>query len=596
MARSCGIHIDQRHFHLVALDGSAKKHKLLLRASGTIPLDQDPVEAVASQLRELIKSNKLNIDNAGLAVDSGLAAFRQLTVPFDDAEKTEQIIKFEIEGDLPQWDIDDVIVDFHVLSSTPGVESRLLVTALPKARLERQLLACERGNIEADEAELDGTALFNAASSAGVTSPDSAQVLVYVGDSTTTVVVVDSDRLVSMRAIRIGALPVGPSAFDPVHGAEEEEEDSVDEHGEPQASEAPLPVAVQRPTGMQPQTIARIRREIGRSLEAAQTENEIEAIYLTGHHLEGLGDEPLQDIPFQPLQVFSEDEAPLEDSGLLTVAYGAALRALGGGQLKPRLRREELRFTGTFERLELPLAVLGLLLCTLLGVMAIVLHKRMGWRDAGTPGDPGDMSLWMSSGVTALLGDSKEGIPARLSDPPKKIKDYALRAAAGDGGTIPKYNQIRLLNQMMGDEIKRLQVIAGEITNEVPPQSALQGGLLVLESLYSQRDDLGRFSVRSFDSSYERGSGARREDQVVVNLDMDFFASSEALASGNFAKFRNQLLSEPWCLEFPDKKSDPFEEEGGGLAYRGLVIKVDVARFLDDQQAARLAAQEVAAQ
>lgn len=593
MARSCGIHIDQRHFHLVALEGSAKKHKLLLRASGTIPLDQDPVEAVASQLRELIKSSKLNIDNAGLAVDSGLAAFRRLTVPFDDAEKTEEIIKFEIEGDLPQWDIDDVIVDFHVLASTPGVESHLLVTALPKARLERQLLACERGNIEADEAELDGTALFNAASSAEVTGPGSAQVLVYVGDSTTTVVVVDDGRLVSMRAIRIGALPVGPSVFDQVKERPEDEDDEAEEaSAAPSAEAAPEPPS----TVLQPQTIARIRREIGRTLEGAQTEHEIEAIYLTGYPVLGLGDEPLQEIPFLPLEVFPADAEPLENSGLLTVAYGAALRALGGGKLKPRLRREELRFTGTFERLELPLAVLGLLLCTLLGVMAIVLHKRIGWRDAGTPGDPGDMALWMNSGVTALLGDSKEGIPARLTDPPKRVKDYALRAVSGDGGTITKYNQIRLLNQMLSDEIKRLKVKVGEITNEEPPQSALQGGLLVLESLYSQRDDLGRFSIRSFDAKYERGSGAKREEQVVVTLDMDFFAGSEALASSNFAKFRTQLLSEPWCLDFPDKKSDPFQEEGGGLAYRGLVIKVDVAQYLADQLAARLAAQEVASQ
>ena len=124
MARSCGIHIDQRRFHVVALDGGSKKHKVLAACSGEIPFDEDPVQAVSSALREIVKSEKLNPDSVGLAVDSGMASFRTLTVPFDDRSKIEDIIKYEVESDLPQWDIDDVIVDFLVLDSTPGVRDR----------------------------------------------------------------------------------------------------------------------------------------------------------------------------------------------------------------------------------------------------------------------------------------------------------------------------------------------------------------------------------------------------------------------------------------------------------------------------------------
>jgi len=59
------------------------------------------------------------------------------------------------------------------------------------------------------------------------------------------------------------------------------------------------------------------------------------------------------------------------------------LRELGGGLLQPRLRREDLRFTGKFERLELPLAVFSLLLFTLLAVQLIVINKQILWRDEG---------------------------------------------------------------------------------------------------------------------------------------------------------------------------------------------------------------------
>jgi len=189
MSRSCGIHIDQRRFHAVVLDGGSKKHRVVATITGEIPFEDDPVEAVAEELRAFVKSNKIKVDNVVLAVDSGMAAFRTLTVPFDDRSKIEDIIKFEIESDLPQWDIDDVIVDFLVLGTKPGVESSLLVTGIPKPRLERQLAACDRGGLEAQDAELDGTALFEAASATGALSEQAAQVLVHVGDSTTTVVV-----------------------------------------------------------------------------------------------------------------------------------------------------------------------------------------------------------------------------------------------------------------------------------------------------------------------------------------------------------------------------------------------------------------------
>ena len=64
MARSCGIHIDQRRFHLVALDGSARKHRVIARASGEIPFDVDPVDAVSEALREIVKGEKLDPEEA----------------------------------------------------------------------------------------------------------------------------------------------------------------------------------------------------------------------------------------------------------------------------------------------------------------------------------------------------------------------------------------------------------------------------------------------------------------------------------------------------------------------------------------------------
>ncbi len=93
MASACGIHIDQTRFRLVALEGSAKKHRITTQASIGIPAGEDPAAFVTAELKRLVKENKLGSENVALAVDSGLAAFRTLTLPFDDASKIEEVIK-----------------------------------------------------------------------------------------------------------------------------------------------------------------------------------------------------------------------------------------------------------------------------------------------------------------------------------------------------------------------------------------------------------------------------------------------------------------------------------------------------------------------
>src|SRR5688572_23533388 len=144
MSQSIGIHLGERTFHLLALEGGLKKHKVLCAVSGEIPVGEDAAQSLVDQLRELAKEHKLKADSVYLAIDSGVAAFRNLTLPFDDQAKIEEVLKFEVEGNLPQFDIDQVVVDFLVLNSKPGVESSLLVTAVPKDRLGAALKVCER--------------------------------------------------------------------------------------------------------------------------------------------------------------------------------------------------------------------------------------------------------------------------------------------------------------------------------------------------------------------------------------------------------------------------------------------------------------------
>src|SRR6185369_10179566 len=96
------------------------------------------------------------------------------------------------------------------------------------------------------------------------------------------------------------------------------------------------------------QAIRRIRRELGRTISAARTVHPIEAVYVCGYELGGLEGAPILDVPVKKLDVFgprdgaeSGESAQMPTGGSeLVVAYGAALRQIGGATLTPSLRRE----------------------------------------------------------------------------------------------------------------------------------------------------------------------------------------------------------------------------------------------------------------
>lgn len=579
MAAACGIHIDQRRFHFVGLEGNAKKHRIVAHASGEIAPGDDPVDVVAAALRDFGKRNKVAHDNVALAVDSGLAAFRTLTLPFDDPAKIEEVIKFEVENDLPQWDIDQVIVDFLVIDSKPGVQSTLLVTALPKERLATQLEACERGGLEATEAELDGTALFNAASVAGLLGDESAQILLHVGDASTTVVVADGGRLTSIRAIRAGGSP-------PLLRAAAGEEADVDvEAGEEGERDDEAAIDAAAAAERLAKTSQRIQREVARTISAARTAHPIEAVYVCGSPLPGLSG-TIADVPVQPLDAVPAAEG-LEDPRALTIAFGAAVHQLGAGGVSPHLRREDLRFTGKLERLELPLAVFGLLLFTLVFVQWIVQRKQIEWRDEGdlSREEPyeGDMQIWLRASNGYMLPDPETGYTGRLLEVPDDVAAYVRTAEAGDDHERTKFQEIRRIKTLLGSHVRDKQAELGQISDITQPQSALEALTLVMGVVDGLGPQVGRFAVRGAEANYVPGTRNQGE-YILVKLDMDFFAADSVTATEHYTKMFNELKAQPWCIEYKPRQTDPFDDDSG-ISVEGVEVSVDLTKVVREQEA-----------
>lgn len=569
MSQSIGIHLGERRYHVVALEGSLKKHRLVCAASGEIPPGPEGAREVSEELRALAKRHKLKADSVYLAIDAGVAAFRMLTLPFDDRAKIEEVLKFEVESDLPQYDIEQVVVDFLVLSTKPGVESNLLVTAVPKERLSAALALCEKGGLEALDAELEGTALFDAAFESGVLVEEQGTVLIHVGDTSTTVAVADGRRLASLRAIRVGA---GAAARPPVASGEARPE------GEGEAEAAPDVAPALDDPARAAATAQRVRRELVRTLSGARTASAIQQVFVCGQVPPGLIGDTLLDVPVQALPL---PLAEVENPAHQVVAYGAALRGFAGGTLRPSLRREELRFSGKFERLELPLAVFSLLLFTLLFVRFIVLEKQLEWRDEGNlAADPplkGDLQIWLERNNERLFPDPKDPRPVRLTNPPEKLARLAAEAEAGRIADRTKFQEILDIRGEQKKEIDRLSRELGQVSEIKQPQSALTASTLVM-NLVAGMGETARIGIRKFEARFQSGS-ANRNDHVVVTLDLDFFGANSLEATRNYNQLEKAFKDQPWCQEF-DGKSSKVLDGDKGIQVDGLGILVNVDRAL----------------
>jgi Tfp pilus assembly PilM family ATPase len=518
------------------------------------------VDAVAA-LSRVVKQHTIPTDNIGLAIDTGLAAFRNLKMPFADRAKIEQVLRCEVECLLPQWNIDDVVVDFHTLESTSD-SSDLLVTAVPKAELRRQLDLCAEAGVEPQEAELEATAMVNAALAAGVCGVDNAQILVHVGDVSTSVVVVDAGKVREMRAIHLGAFShelALPSAPD----AEAAPEASA---AEPQAPGSTSdPADVERRLD---QVVRRVRRELGRTVSAARTLHPIDAIYVCGLEVPGLAEGQVLDVPIRPLDVFqSVGDAPKEHASMLVAAYGTALRQLGGGELHPSLRRDELRYSGALERLELPLAVVALLLVTLLGVWNIFLFKDETFLDA-------KLGVWRDWTNVYLMGDISKGQSGVLKSPSEDVRRYHTVMKDEKGRT--KYEQMEHLKALLSAEVKKLEKDLGQDAEVSQPQSALTALTLVLDVLEKHGSEIARPSLRKVNSVYQRGK-SNRPDSVKITFDIVFFADSPALATNFYESFKRELGTKPWFVDFEERTNTALDD-GKGIFLSGISVTVDVSK------------------
>jgi hypothetical protein len=275
-----------------------------------------------------------------------------------------------------------------------------------------------------------------------------------------------------------------------------------------------------------------------------------------------------------PLEVCGATELPAQERGRYALAFGAAWKRMGGGQLSPRLRRDELAYAGTFERLELALGVLGLLLLTVLFSRFIIVRKQVVPRSS-------DVALWMDCVRNYTIGRPEEGSPGFLSDPPKVLVTTmkGILAGAYNDERTP-LEQLDLLKGQMDVEIKRFKTQLGTGDSSSQPQSALTAMNLVFDVISGLGEDrIGRIAIRKLDAKWIRpGGGDRNPEHIEMRLDLSFFAETEVEGGNHYNTLMDELKAQPWCLDATRQALEPFTGENRGLAVNAFTVKVDVSK------------------
>lgn len=554
--KALGIEIGEGEVRGVLLEGSAKKYKLAAYAAAPIAAPKDgesPEEVLSDALADVAERLGEAKDSTAISLSSTRCSFRPLVLPFIGEDQIRQVVKFELEGHLHQWNIDDVVVDFYTAEESKG-KSHLLVAAAPKEYLKKVFGVCEQAGFDPVVADLDATALFNAAMAAGALEAQSSHLLLHLGKSVALLLVVENQTLRLARCVRtskpktadakvsteksgegaggLGVLdkieekPV-EAATDPSAGAEDEEVFvSIEDDA---AAAAP---------GSAKEVAAVLQREVNRTLTSVRLNTPIASIYLSGEWetIDGLADAMASrfQLPVLDLDLLSRIEHGLSEeeadraSSLAPVAFGAALKLMDVDFGGMNFRQEDLRFTKRFDQVKTELSLLlgGFLL--LLMMENIYLFKN-NESDRRTYQNMVDVAMTRVKGYTD--------------------KEYKHSPATDSLKRLPA------IKTMVASELDTLKKKFGQDAEVTLPPSALEAWRLVFLAIQEVETRIGgseAYRIEKVDVSTREG-GSKKEPDVLVKLDLVFLGNPAVTATALEA-FKQHMESKRFVVPPPTSK------------------------------------------
>lgn len=604
MVRAMGIDAGDGTVTVVEIDGNYKKVRLLAVQSTPVADPAQRASAVGTAV-QAARSAGLR-GEALLAYPCREAVLRQIELPFQGRDAIRKVVKAEIEGEIHSHAVDDMVVDFLEIGATAEKGTRILVASVPKAGLRSHLEALAGSGVEPERVDLDTLALWRAAHWASAFAPavegEAAPItaLVQLEARTTKVLLVEGDKLIDMRALRLGDDAVA--------------EDLVRKHGLPLATareavraclrggtdctlevEAALPVAVDAPlaepgaTGAAPTAAARrtvvvpyaeveaahtafqqrLARELVRYLAASPKANAIRKLLVTGTAAEAPGVRELL------REVFATEPESLDLLGKLShdldadqvqnlgpglaTALGVALARLGG-PAGFDLRQEDLAFKRGFDRVKFPLAM-----ACVLGVLVLLLHSTLLSRQLQNleyelgrtfldPKDPKALPQFYGRLFSVFRTRwFEDGRNFRIEN--KGGKDYTYRDLVTELQTVPVPKRLLVVRERLKKVVEQKQKESG-----IFEDTSLESGLAVLvrfaQVLLPIEPQLGRYLLTKLSLDMGRSRGLEftvalrgeefrsRASQLEAALEADTKKpdSPFLILPGNASKSREHLF------------------------------------------------------
>jgi Tfp pilus assembly PilM family ATPase len=571
--RSIGIDPGDLAVKVVELDGSYKRARLLHVHVGSAGAPTAVPAARCATVAGIAKAALAEGMKGEVALGHPCreAVLRTLELPFQGHDAIRKVVKAEIEGEIQSQAIDDMVVDFLELGPGASGGTRVLVASVPKAGLRTQLAELTAAGVEPEDVDLDTMALWRAAHFAGAfalaegetAAAPRTTVVVDIGSRSVKVLLVEGDKLVEMRALRIGESAVADEVarkhgLDPlaaraaVHQCLLAGGDiTVDAatlaapvvaEGETAAPAAPsVKITVDHDEVEAAHTawLQRLARELTRYLTASGRADQVRAVHVTGGAASIPGTSEMLAAVFgfapQPLDVLAKLQHELTPEQVadlgprIATAVGLALGRLGGPK-GFQLRQEDLVLTRGFERVKFPLAI-----ACMLGLLAIFVQWNRQQVELGNlelrlgstyqdPKDPKKVSFYGM--LHSVFRSGWFDKPDHFRFEQQKGKDYSSKDLVADLAALPVQDRVRFVRD-------KLRLVADQKQKQsgVYEDVSVESGLAVLvrwaEIMKELEPSLGRFLVTKIDLNMAAPN--RRLTFTIAFRGDDFRSRREAL-------------------------------------------------------------------
>jgi type IV pilus assembly protein PilM len=432
MARAIGLDIGARFVKVVELVGGPRSFRVQRVAVREIPgtgpkreqetdLTEDLVieredeiveppedeptreDHISEMIGEIFGSLHLPREDVCAAFDSGVTVFREITVPFFEEDQIRKVVRFEAENHLHSYAIDDVVVNWMKTGETKD-GSRLTIFASPKQHLAEHIAVMRRARVDPASVDLDSTSLFTALDSSGVVADNPNCIIMDVGASSTTLILLVDGKPRVVRSFRLGIgsleahvgeelgvsvaegreqtlRPLGPSPEDLLVPAAELSPAA----GETKKTLAQLETSVV--TDQRTNFVRKLHRESIRSLASVSTDSPPDRILLVGGGslVPGMAAALSErfGLPVEPLDLLEHVDCkdpgadPTFTGASIGPAIGCGLRMLGHNPLGIELLQDEFAPRNVFEVVRTTLATAITLLFLLIGVYTFSLKEQL---------------------------------------------------------------------------------------------------------------------------------------------------------------------------------------------------------------------------